>query len=376
VIVTEKLYDEAFIRERCDWDEFEEYAEFVSDVRHSPEMTEMLTGVPAEELRAAARLYATGGNGAIYYGLGVTEHSQGSTTVMGIANLAMLTGNIGRDGVGVNPLRGQNNVQGSCDMGSFPHELPGYRHVKNADVRAIFESAWGVEIDPEPGLRIPNMLDAAVAMAVQGALRQGEDILQSDPDTKHVAAGLAAMDCVIVHDLFLNETANYAHVFLPGSTFLEKDGTFTNAERRINRVRKVMAPKNGYADWEITQMLANAMGADGTTPTPPDHGGDRGDHALLRGRDLRSSGRTSGSVQWPCNEAARRLADHACGRLRARQGAVHRHRIRGDRREDRPALSAPADHGADPQPVQRRRADAADGKHRLAQGGRAGDPPP
>lgn len=303
VIVTEKLYDKDFIRERCDWDEFEEYAEFVSDVRHSPEMTEMQTGVNAEELRAAARLYAQGGNGAIYYGLGVTEHSQGSTTVMGIANLAMLTGNIGRDGVGVNPLRGQNNVQGSCDMGSFPHELPGYRHVKNADVRAIFENAWGVEIDPEPGLRIPNMLDAAVAGNFKGLYCQGEDILQSDPDTKHVAAGLAAMECVIVHDLFLNETANYAHVFLPGSTFLEKDGTFTNAERRINRVRKVMAPKNGYADWEITQMLARAMGADWhyTHPaqimeeisaTTPSFAGVTYD--LLE---------EVGSVQWPCNEA-------------------------------------------------------------------------
>jgi formate dehydrogenase major subunit len=302
VIVTEKLYDEAFIRERCDWDEFEDYAEFVSDVRHSPEMTEFQTGVPAEELREAARLYATGGNGAIYYGLGVTEHSQGSTTVMGIANLAMLTGNIGRDGVGVNPLRGQNNVQGSCDMGSFPHELPGYRHVKNADVRAIFEQAWGVEIDPEPGLRIPNMLDAAVGGSFKGLYCQGEDILQSDPDTKHVAAGLAAMECVIVHDLFLNETANYAHVFLPGSTFLEKDGTFTNAERRINRVRKVMAPKNGYADWEITQMLAQAMGADWhyTHPaqimeeiaaTTPSFTGVTYD--LLE---------EVGSVQWPCNE--------------------------------------------------------------------------
>ncbi|MHA7889258.1 formate dehydrogenase subunit alpha [Roseicyclus sp.] len=309
VIVTEKLYDEAFIRTRCDWDEFEEYAEFVSDVRHSPEMTEMLTGVPAEELRAAARLYATGGNGAIYYGLGVTEHSQGSTTVMGIANLAMLTGNIGREGVGVNPLRGQNNVQGSCDMGSFPHELPGYRHVKNADVRAIFESAWGVEIDPEPGLRIPNMLDAAVGGQFKGLYCQGEDILQSDPDTKHVAAGLAAMECVIVHDLFLNETANYAHVFLPGSTFLEKEGTFTNAERRINRVREVMKPRNGYADWEITQMLANAiLKAEGrpawhythpaqimeeiaaTTP-----GFAHVTYDMLEER---------GSVQWPCNDAA------------------------------------------------------------------------
>jgi formate dehydrogenase major subunit len=269
----------------------------------------MLTGVPAAELREAAKLFATGGNGAIYYGLGVTEHSQGSTTVMAIANLAMLTGNVGRPGVGVNPLRGQNNVQGSCDMGSFPHELPGYRHVKNADARAVYESLWGVEIDAEPGLRIPNMLDAAVDGTFKGLYCQGEDILQSDPDTKHVAAGLAGMECVIVHDLFLNETANYAHVFLPGSTFLEKEGTFTNAERRINRVREVMKPRNGYADWEITQMLANAiLKAEGrpawhythpvkimeeiaaTTP-----GFAHVTYDMLEER---------GSVQWPCNDAA------------------------------------------------------------------------
>ncbi len=304
VIVTEGLMDEAFIRDRCDWDEFSEYAEFVADPRHSPEATELLTGVPAADLRAAARLYAKGGNGAIYYGLGVTEHSQGSTTVIGIANLAMLTGNIGRKGVGVNPLRGQNNVQGSCDMGSFPHELPGYRHLKNADVRAMFEEVWGVELDPEPGLRIPNMLDAAVEGTFRGLYCQGEDILQSDPDTKHVAAGLAAMDCVIVQDLFLNETANYAHVFLPGSTFLEKDGTFTNAERRINRVRRVMAPRNGLADWEITQLLANAMGAgwhythpaqimDEIAATTPSFAGVS--YEMLEEK---------GSVQWPCNEKA------------------------------------------------------------------------
>jgi formate dehydrogenase major subunit len=194
-----------------------------------------------------------------------------------------------------------------------------------------------VEIDPEPGLRIPNMLDAAVGGTFKGLYCQGEDILQSDPDTKHVAAGLAAMECVIVHDLFLNETANYAHVFLPGSTFLEKDGTFTNAERRINRVRKVMAPKNGYADWEITQMLAQAMGADWHYTHPrPDHGGDRGDDALLHGRDLRSAGRGRiGAVALQRGEA-RGLAGHACGRLRARQGAVHRHRIRGDGRATGP----------------------------------------
>ncbi len=281
VIVTEKLYDERFIRERCDWDEFQDYAAFVSSPSVSPEAIETLTGVPAAEMRAAARLYATGGNGAIYYGLGVTEHSQGSTAVMGIANLAMLTGNIGKPGVGVNPLRGQNNVQGSCDMGSFPHELPGYRHVKNADVRAIFEKAWGVEISDEPGLRIPNMLDAAVEGTFRGLYIQGEDILQSDPDTKHVSAGLAAMDCVIVHDLFLNETANYAHVFLPGSTFLEKEGTFTNAERRINRVRKVMSPKNGYQRHGCSvELHRSARG----------HGGDCRHDAGLRQCHLRASG--------------------------------------------------------------------------------------
>ncbi|PHP67049.1 formate dehydrogenase subunit alpha [Zhengella mangrovi] len=302
VIVTEGLFDEAFIRERCDWDEFQDYAEFVADPANSPEAVEGLTGVPAAELRAAARLYARGGNGAIYYGLGVTEHSQGSTTVIGIANLAMLTGNIGRPGVGVNPLRGQNNVQGSCDMGSFPHELPGYRHVKNADVRQIFEDMWNVSISDEPGLRIPNMLDAAVDGTFKGIYIQGEDILQSDPDTKHVSAGLAAMECVIVHDLFLNETANYAHVFLPGSTFLEKDGTFTNAERRINRVRRVMAPRNGYADWEVTQMLANAMGGGWAYTHPAEIMAEIAATTPSFANVTYDLLEERGSVQWPCND--------------------------------------------------------------------------
>ncbi len=260
VIVTEGLVDESYVRERCDLEAFQAWAEFVSDPSRSPEATEPMTRVPAESLRASARLYATGGRAAIYYGLGVTEHSQGSTTVMAIANLAMATGNIGKRGAGVNPLRGQNNVQGACDMGSFPHELSGYRHVSDDTARALFETMWGVELDDEPGMRIPNMLDAAVEGEFKGIYIQGEDILQSDPNTRHVTAGLAAMECVVVQDLFLNETAVHAHVFLPGSTFLEKDGTFTNAERRIQRVRRVMKPKNGYADWEITQLLANALG--------------------------------------------------------------------------------------------------------------------
>ncbi|MBS7543576.1 formate dehydrogenase subunit alpha [Ancylobacter oerskovii] len=303
VIVTEGLVNEPFVRERCDWDEFQDWAEFVADERHSPEAVAQYTGVPAELIRGAARLYATGGNAAIYYGLGVTEHSQGSTTVMAIANLAMATGNIGRRGVGVNPLRGQNNVQGSCDMGSFPHELPGYRHISDDATRATFEAMWGRPLDAEPGLRIPNMLDAAVEGTFKAIYIQGEDILQSDPDTKHVAAGLAAMELVVVQDLFLNETANYAHVFLPGCTFLEKDGTFTNAERRIQLVRKVMAPKNGYGDWEVTQMLARAIGMDWNYTHPSEI---MDEIAALTPTFAGVSFKRLdelGSVQWPCNDA-------------------------------------------------------------------------
>lgn len=304
VIVTEGLVNEQFVRERCDWAEFQDWAAFVSDERHSPEAVQKYTGVDPQLVRGAARLYAKGGNGAIYYGLGVTEHSQGSTTVMAIANLAMVTGNIGRKGVGVNPLRGQNNVQGSCDMGSFPHELPGYRHISDDATRASFEALWGVKLDDEPGLRIPNMFDAAVDGTFKGMYVQGEDILQSDPDTKHVSAGLGALECLVVQDIFLNETANYAHVFLPGCSFLEKDGTFTNAERRIQRVRKVMAPLNGYADWEVTIMLAKALGYDMDYAHP----GEIMDEIARLTPSFAgvSYARLDemGSVQWPCNEKA------------------------------------------------------------------------
>jgi formate dehydrogenase major subunit len=304
VIVTEGLVDEQFVRERCDWDEFQEWAEFVARPEHSPEAIEAFSGVPAAEVRGAARLYATGGNAAIYYGLGVTEHSQGSTTVMAIANLAMATGNIGRRGVGVNPLRGQNNVQGSCDMGSFPHELAGYRHISTDSVREQFEAMWGAKLDDEPGLRIPNMFDAAVDGVFKGMYVQGEDILQSDPNTAHVAAGLKALECLVVQDLFLNETANYAHVFLPGSTFLEKDGTFTNAERRIQRVRKVMTPKNGLADWEVTQDLARAMGLNWNYEHPSEIMDEIA--ALTPTFTGVSYARLDemGSIQWPCNDKA------------------------------------------------------------------------
>lgn len=304
VIITEGLADEDYIRERCEWDAFESWARFIALEHNSPEATEAKTGVPAAEMRAAARLFATGGNGAIYYGLGVTEHSQGSTTVMAMANLAMATGNIGKLGAGVNPLRGQNNVQGACDMGSFPHEFSGYRHVTDDAAREMFEATWGVSLSADPGLRIPNMLDEAVGGTFKALYIQGEDIAQSDPDTQHVTAGLRAMECVVIQDIFLNETAKYAHVFLPGSSFLEKDGTFTNAERRINRVRKVMTPMGGMADWEVTVALSNALGfpmnyahpseiMDEIAALTPSFAGVSYDKLDVLG-----------SIQWPCNDAA------------------------------------------------------------------------
>jgi len=305
VIATENLIDESFVAQRCETRAFEQWRAFVSQPENSPEAMQAVTGVPAADMRGAARLFATGGNGSIYYGLGVTEHSQGSTTVMAIANLAMATGNVGREGVGVNPLRGQNNVQGSCDMGSFPHELPGYRHVSNDDVRQQFEQAWGVRIQPEPGLRIPNMFEAALDGTFKALYCQGEDIAQSDPNTQHVAAALSSMECIIVQDIFLNETAKYAHVFLPGSSFLEKDGTFTNAERRLSRVRQVMKPLGGYADWQVTCLLAQALGY----PMHYEHPGQVMDEIArltptFAGISYARIEELGGSVQWPCNEAA------------------------------------------------------------------------
>ncbi|MGH6889076.1 MAG: formate dehydrogenase subunit alpha [Rhizomicrobium sp.] len=304
VIVSEGLVNEAFVRARCDLAAFEEWAAFVREPKNSPEAMAPVTGVPAGAIRGAARLYATGGNAAFYYGLGITEHSQGSTAVIALANLAMATGNIGRPGVGVNPLRGQNNVQGSCDMGSFPHELPGYRHISDAATRALFEADWGVGLDVEPGLRISNMLDASIAGRFKGLYIQGEDIAQSDPDTRHVIDGLKAMECVVVQDLFLCETAHYAHVFLPGSTFLEKDGTFINAERRIQRVRKVMEPRNGLADWEITLAIARAMGY----PMHYDHPSEIMDEIARLTPTFAGVSFDKldelGSIQWPCNDKA------------------------------------------------------------------------
>jgi formate dehydrogenase major subunit len=314
VVVTEGLVKEDFVKARCEWDSFVAWRDFVAKPENSPEALAKDLGLEPQKVREAARLFATGGNAAIYYGLGVTEHSQGSTTVMGIANLAMATGNIGREGVGVNPLRGQNNVQGSCDMGSMPHEFPGYRHVSDDDTRALFEAAWGVTLSADPGLRIPNMLDLAAEGSFKAVYCVGEDIAQSDPDTQHVTHALESMECVIVQDLFLNETAKFAHVFFPGASFLEKNGTFTNAERRISPVRKVMSPKNGLRDdgkheagledWEITARFSEALGY----PMHYKHASDIMDEIAaltptFNGVSFKKLDEL-GSIQWPCNDEA------------------------------------------------------------------------
>jgi anaerobic selenocysteine-containing dehydrogenase len=228
----------------------------------------------------------------------------------------------------------------------------------------------------QPGLRIPNMLDAAVDGSFKAIYIQGEDILQSDPNTHHVAAGLGAMECVVVQDLFLNETANYAHVFLPGSTFLEKDGTFTNAERRIQRVRRVMTPRNGgYADWEITQLIAKAIGLDWSYAHPSQIMDEiskltpsfRGVTRQARGVGLRAMALQRSQSGW--------ITGDAHDNLRPRQGQVHADRVRADRRANGTALPPAADHGPHPFAVQRRRADTAYGERRLARGGSPGDQP-
>ncbi len=304
VIVREGRCREEFVRARCEVAEFEHWKALVGADRYAPEVVGPLAGVDPEDIRRAARLYATGPNSAIYYGLGVTEHSQGSTGVMCLGNLGLACGMLGRDGVGVNPLRGQGNVQGGSCLGSWPHVFSGYRFVTDPVTRASFEREWGVTLDPEPGLRLPNMFDAAVAGSFKGMYIMGEDPVQSDPNMNHVVAAMKSMECVVLHDLFLNETSRYAHVFLPGSSSLEKDGTFTNAERRVSRVRKVVEPLAGLQDWEITVRLMNAMGY----PASYAHAGEVLDEIArlspaYRGMSFGLIDRV-GSAQWPCDENA------------------------------------------------------------------------
>ena len=285
-------------------EEFGKWKEFVSQAKYSPEEVEKVTGVPADQIRGAARLYATGGNAAIYYGLGVTEHSQGSTMVIGMANLAMATGNIGREGVGVNPLRGQNNVQGSCDMGSFPHELSGYRHISDDKVRALFEKEWGVTLDTEPGLRIPNMFDAALDGSFKGMYIQGEDIAQSDPNTQHVDP-CAGGDGMRRRAGLVPERDREVRACLPAGLDVPREGRHLYQRRAAHSlVRKVMPPVAGKADWEVTMALSNAMGY----PMHYNHPSEIMDEIARLTPTFTGVSYDKidelGSIQWPCNDKA------------------------------------------------------------------------
>jgi formate dehydrogenase major subunit len=304
VIVRENRHNSEFIKSRCEWQEFEHWAELVGSEEYSPDKIGPIAGVDPEDIRRAARIYSAGPRSTIYYGLGVTEHSQGSTGVMCLGNLGLACGMYGREGVGVNPLRGQGNVQGGSCLGSWPHVFSGYRFVTDDATRESFEAEWGVKLDGEPGLRLPNMFDAALTGHFKGMYIMGEDPVQSDPNQNHIIAAFRKMECVIVHDLFLNETSKFAHVFLPGSSSLEKDGTFTSAERRLGRVRQVVEPLAGYQDWEVTVKLMNAMGYD----VEYAHAGEVLDELArltpaYSGASFELIDRV-GSAQWPVNAAA------------------------------------------------------------------------
>jgi len=257
VIVNERWADWEFIAKRAEgyddlWDVVKKY---------TPEVVSEITGVPADQIRAAAELYATTPRAGIFYTLGITEHTTGTANVINLANLALVTGHVGVPHAGVNPLRGQNNVQGACDMGALPNTYPDYRSVTKPEYAAIFEEAWQANLSRELGLRTPEMLDAMVAGEIKALYVMGEDPVLTDADAHHVRKAIASLDFLVVQDIFLTETAKYADVVLPAACYAEKDGTFTNTERRVQRVRKAVEPPGqARPDDKILADLSTRMG--------------------------------------------------------------------------------------------------------------------
>jgi formate dehydrogenase alpha subunit len=257
VIIAEKLYAADYVKNRTEG--FEALKAVVE--KYTPAYVEGITGIPADDLKKAARLYASASRASILYAMGLTQHITGTDNVKSVANLAMLCGNIGIEGGGVNPLRGQNNVQGACDMGGLPVSLPAYQPVANDEARGKFEKAWGVTLPPRPGLTVVEIMNAAHKGDVRGLYIMGENPMLSDPDLGHVEAALKHLDFLVVQDIFLNETAELADVVLPSAAFAEKDGTFTNTERRVQRIRKAVPPPGqARTDWEIIAEISSRMG--------------------------------------------------------------------------------------------------------------------
>lgn len=260
IIVDEGLADDKFISERCE--NFDAFSESLK--KFDLDFVVATTGVAAAKIMAAARMYAGADPAAIFYTMGITQHTHGTDNVMAVANLAMLTGNVGRPSSGVNPLRGQNNVQGACDMGALPNVFPGYQPVADDQTRLKFERAWGTELPSKPGLVVTEIMPAVLAGNIKAMYIIGENPVLSDADISHIEAAMKKLEFLVVQDIFLTETAKYADVVLPAVSFMEKDGTFVNTERRVQRVRKVLEPVGeARADWEITSDLARRMGGKG-----------------------------------------------------------------------------------------------------------------
>jgi formate dehydrogenase alpha subunit len=297
IILDEGLQDTDFIRQRCE--NFNDFKQSLDsfDVTSA----EKITGIPRKLIVEAAHMYAHNSPATILYAMGITQHSHGTDNVMAIANLAMLNGNIGKPGSGVNPLRGQNNVQGACDMGSLPNVFSGYQKVTDPVVRDKFEAAWKTKLPADDGLSITEIIDSILQGRIKALYLIGENPILSDPDAGHVRDALSKLDFFVAQDIFLTETAELAHVVLPAASFAEKDGTFTNTERRVQRVRKAIEPiGNSKADWLITCQIAQRMGAKGFNFKQPSQIMDEIAELTPSYGGISYKRLKTGGIQWPC----------------------------------------------------------------------------
>jgi formate dehydrogenase alpha subunit len=297
IIVDEGLHDKEFIEKRC-----ENFDLFLKELDNYPlDQVAGITGVEPDLLVRAARMYATNSPATILYAMGICEHSHGTDNVIANGNLAMLTGNVGKPGSGVNPLRGQNNVQGACDMGALPNVFPGYQPVFNEEVRKKFEKAWGVKLNPEPGMKLTTMFPAVFDGEIKAMYIMGENPVMTDPDSLHIREALSKLDFFVFQDIFLNETAQYAHVVLPAASFAEKDGTFTNTERRVQRIRKAIEPIGESRDdcWIVSE-IARRMGSKCFESDSPSDIMDEIARLTPSFAGINYRRLEEGSLQWPC----------------------------------------------------------------------------
>jgi predicted molibdopterin-dependent oxidoreductase YjgC len=298
VIVDEGLLDSSFIEQRCQ--DFDVFKDSLSDF--DLDFVEQITGVPSKKIAEAARLYATNTPATIiFYAMGITQHSHGTDNVLATANLAMLTGNVGKPCTGVDPLRGQNNVQGACDMGALPNVYPGYQAVSDPVIRGKFEAAWGCSLPPSPGLTLVEMVEAAYRKDINALYLIGENPALSDPDLQHVWEALTRLEFLVVQDIFLSETAKFAHVVLPAASFAEKDGTFTNTERRVQRVRKAIDPiGESKPDWWIVCQVAQRLEAKGFDYSHPSNIMEEIRRLTPSYGGISCERLENGGLQWPC----------------------------------------------------------------------------